>query len=99
MEPTWLQTGRCFGPLGGVDFRPPGGRFSLPEGCEMAFQRLPGAGVRRALRTASGGKGEPNNCMDGSWGRLGAVLAALGLVLGRLLPPGRRPEEAQGGHF
>ena len=23
-------------------------------------------------------KGEPKNCMDGSWGRLGALLAALG---------------------
>ena len=84
----------------GVDFQLPGGRFSSPEGCEIAFQRLPGAswGPASASRGHFGRlwaeKGESKNCMDGSWGRLGAILAALGLVLGRLPPP---REEARGG--
>ena len=58
-------------------------------------------------RLASGGhfgrlwaeKGEPKNCMAGSWDRLGALLAALGPDLGRLPAPGRTPREPRGGHF
>ena len=46
-------------------------------------------------RSASGGhfgrlwaeKGESTNYMDGSWGRRGAILAALGPVLGRIPTP------------
>ena len=34
------------------------------------------------------GKGEVKNCMEGSWDRLGALLARLGPIVGRFSYPG-----------
>ena len=45
------------------------------------------------------GKGEVESCIEGSWDRLGALLARLGPVLGRFSHPGGGAGEAPGGHF
>ena len=53
-------------------------------------------GLRRALWV---GKGEVESCIEGSWDRLGALLARLGPVVGRFSHPGGGAGEAPGGHF
>ena len=85
----------------GVKFRPPGGQISPPGGPKRASGALLGrrrrqVGLRRALWV---GKGEVKNCMEGSWDRLGALLARLGPVVGRFSHPGGGAGEAPGGHF
>ena len=64
----------------GVKFRPPGVKFR-PRGASGALLGRRGrqVGLRRALWV---GKGEVENCMEGSWDRLGAFLARLGSVVG-----------------
>ena len=71
-------------PLGLV-FRPPGDRFSFPEGCEMALQRLPGA-------SWGPGRRQEGTLVDFGRKRVSQriVWPALGTVLGpswRLLAP------------
>ena len=74
---------------------------SSTRGAEVAFKRLLGrrgrqVGLRRALWV---GKGEVESCIEGSWDRLGALLARLGPVVGRFSHPGGGAGEAPGGHF
>ena len=53
-------------------------------------------GLRRAFWAR---KGQLENCMEGSWDRLGVLLAPLRPVSDRLSPPWGGPGEAPGGHF
>ena len=85
----------------GVKFRPPGGQISPPGGPKRASGALLGrrgrqVGLRRALWV---GKGEVESCIEGSWDRLGALLARLGPGVGRFSHPGGGAGEAPGGHF
>ena len=83
----------------GLVLRPPGGSLFVPRGVRNGHTEASWGFL--GPRSASGGhfgrlwaeKGESTNCMDGSWGHLGALLAALGPVLGRLSHPW---EEARG---
>ena len=75
----------------GIKFRPPGVKFRPPGSSKWASGLLLGrlgrqVGLWRALWAA---KGELENCMEGSWDRLGALLARLGPVLDRFSSPGR----------
>ena len=45
------------------------------------------------------GKGEVESCIEGSWDRLGALLARLGPVVGRFSHPGGGAGEAPGDHI
>ena len=100
---SWSPTWKMVWPLWGRIFALRGGRFSPPR----VRNCLPEASWGfLGARLASGGhfgrlwaeKGEPKNCMAGSWDRLGALLAALGPDLGRLPAPRRTPREPRGGH-
>ena len=68
-----------------VNCRTPGGQISRPGLGRLGRQ----VGVRRALWAR---KGQLENCMEGSWDRLGVLLAPLRLVSGRLSPPGGSPD-------
>ncbi len=86
---------------GGQISPPPGGQISLPGDPKRASGALLGrrgrqVGLRRALWV---GKGEVESCIEGSWDRLGALLARLGPVVGRFSHPGGGAGEAPGGHF
>ena len=81
--------------------RSSGGQISLPGDPKRASGALLGrrgrqVGLRRALWV---GKGEVESCIEGSWDRLGALLARLGPVVGRFSHPGGGAGEAPGGHF
>ena len=74
----------------GSQIRPPGGPISRPGSPKRASGDLLGrlgrqVGLRRALWAI---KGRLENCLEGSWDRLGALLAPLRPVSGRLSPPG-----------
>ena len=79
----------------GIKFRPPGVKFRPPESSKWASGLLLGRLGRQVglWRTLWAAKGELENCMEGSWDRLGAFLARLGPGLGRFPPPG----EGRGG--
>ena len=85
---------KIFWPLW-VDFRPPGSHFSLPEGCEMAFQRLPGAswGPGRRQEGTLGDLGRKRVRQKIVWTALGVVLGPSWPLLGPFWvgspPPGR----------
>ena len=51
------------------------------------------------MRALWAGKGELENCMEGSWDHLGVLLARLGPILGRISRPRGGPGETPGGHF
>ena len=75
----------------GIKFRPPGVRFRPPGSSKWASGLLLGrlgrqVGLWRALWAA---KWELKIGMEGSWDRLGALLARLGPVLDRFSCPGR----------
>ena len=76
-----------------VKFRSPG----IPNGLLEPSWGVVGA------RSASGGRSgwerEVESCIEGSWDRLGALLARLGPVVGRFSHPGGGAGEAPGGHF
>ena len=74
----------------GVKFDPPGVRFRVLGSPKRQV------GLRRALWAR---KGQLENCMEGSWDRLGVLLARLGPVVGRFSHPGGGAGEAPGGHF
>ena len=83
----------------GVKFDPPGVQFRVLGSPKRASGDLLGrlgrqVGLRRALWAR---KGQLENCMEGSWDRLGVLLAPLRPVSGRLSPSG--PGEAPEGHF
>ena len=85
----------------GVKFDPPGVQFRVLGSPKRASGDLLGrrgrqVGLRRALWV---GKGEVESCIEGSWDRLGALLARLGPVVGRFSHPGGGAGEAPGGHF
>ena len=88
-------------PLGLV-FRPPGDRFSFPEGCEMALQRLPGAswGPGRRQEGTLVDFGRKRVSQQIVWTALGAILGPSWLLLGPFWvaspTPGRRPGESRG---
>ena len=90
-------------PLGLV-FRPPGDRFSFPEGCEMALQRLPGAswGPGRRQEGTSVDFGRKRVSQQIVWTALGAILGPSWLLLGPFWvaspTPRRRPGESRGSH-
>ena len=78
--------------------RRPRGSNSTPRGSNFASSGVPNdllgrlgrqVGVRRALWAR---KGQLENCMEGSWDRLGVLLARLRPLSGRLSPPGGAPE-------
>jgi len=82
----------------GVKFDPPGVQFRVLGSPKRASGDLLGrlgrqVGLRRALWV---GKGEVESCIEGSWDRLGALLARLGPLLvvfpTRGEGPGRLPE-------
>ena len=79
VEESHARGGKKGGP--GSQIRPPGGPISRPGESQTGFWR----GLRRALWAR---KGPLENCMEGSWDRLGALLARLGPVLGRFSSPG-----------
>ena len=86
---------------GGPKKEAPEGQISLPGDPKRASGALLGrrgrqVGLRRALWV---GKGEVESCIEGSWDRLGALLARLGPVVGRFSHPGGGAGEAPGGHF
>ena len=77
----------------GVKFDPPGVQFRVLGSPKRASGDLLGrlgrqVGLRRALWAR---KGQLENCMEGSWDRLEALLAPVGPVSGRLSPPGGVP--------
>ena len=85
----------------GVKFDPPGVQFRVLGSPKRASGDLLGrlgrqVGLRRALWAR---KGQLENCMEGSWDRLGVLLAPLRPVSDRLSPPWGGPGEAPGGHF
>ena len=85
----------------GVKFRSPEGQISPPGGSQMGFRSPLGrlgrqVGLRRAFWAR---KGQLENFMEGSWDRLGVLLAPLRPVSDRLSPPWGGPGEAPGGHF
>ena len=82
----------------GIKFRPPGVKFRPPGSSKWASGLLLGRLGRQVglWRTLWAAKGELENCMEGSWDRLGALLARLGPVLGRFSSPGGGGGE---GHF
>ena len=75
----------------GIKFRPPGVKFRPPGSSKWASGLLLGRLGRQVglWRTLWAAKGELENCMEGSWDRLGALLARLGPVLDRFSSPGR----------
>ena len=81
----------------GADFRLPGGSFFAPEGCEMAFQRLPGAswgpGWRQEGTLVDFGRKRVSQQIV--WTALGAVLGPSWRLLGPFWvtspPPGGGP--------
>ena len=78
----------------GVKFDPPGVQFRVLGSPKRASGDLLGrlgrqVGLRRALWAR---KGQLENCMEGSWDRLGVLLAPLRPVSGRLSPPGGAPD-------
>ena len=81
------SSGGQISPPPGVKFRSPG----IPNG--LLGRRGRQVGLRRV------GKGEVENCIEGSWDRLGALLARLGPVVGRFSHPGGGAGKAPGGHF
>ena len=85
----------------GVKFDPPGVQFRVLGSPKRAsgdlLKRLGRqVGLRRAFWAR---KGQLENCMEGSWDRLGVLLAPLRPVSDRLSPPWGGPGEAPGGHF
>ena len=87
--------------LRGSNFAPPEGQISLPGDPKRASGALLGrrgrqVGLRRALWV---GKGEVESCIEGSWDRLGALLARLGPLLVVFPTRGGGAGEAPGGHF
>ena len=78
----------------GVKFDPPGVQFRVLGSPKRASGDLLGrlgrqVGLRRALWAR---KGQLENYMEGSWDRLGVLLAPLRPVSGRLSPPGGAPD-------
>ena len=61
-----------------------------PPACESASQAVEESDARGSKKGAR--KGQLENCPEGSWDRLGVLLAPLRPVSGRLSPPGGAPE-------
>ena len=82
----------------GVKFDPPWGPISRRGESQTDLLKRLGrqVGLRRAFWAR---KGQLENCMEGSWDRLGVLLAPLRPVSDRLSPPWGGPGEAPGGHF
>ena len=90
-------------PLGLV-FRPPGDRFSFPEGCEMALQRLPGAswGPGRRQEGTLVDFGRKRVSQRIVWTALGAVLGPSWRLLSPIWvtsPPSGRGQGSLGEHI
>ena len=77
----------------GGQISPPGGPISRPGGSQNELLETSWGvlGSRSASGELWAGKGELENCMGGSWERLGALLARLELASDRFPLPGRGP--------
>ena len=82
--------------------RSSGGQISPPPGVKFRSPGIPNGLLEPSwgvVGARSVGKGEVESCIEGSWDRLGALLARLGPVVGRFSHPGGGAGEAPGGHF